>query len=196
MLISVSYTETQFSALKSELKELQHRPKAARASSKRALVELLAGELLRGRKLGYSLKELAELVGKHGVEIRPDLLGQYLRASSKESTSEKPVARSLTTSKVPRRSEDKSADTKASSTSPEAEAPTKVVVKTAETPQVSNEKREGIKGTFVGKNIETGSSGITDRSGKTDTNATPQGLQRGKAVSSGGFTPRPDTDDI
>jgi len=81
----MTLTAEKIEQLRTKLEELPKAEKAARPQTKRSLVGELAPQLEAAKLRGYTLKDLAELLGKEGVSIHPAMLGQYLRAVKKES---------------------------------------------------------------------------------------------------------------
>ncbi len=168
-------TKEELQALQEELLALPEK-RRERRESKRQVIEEIAAALAVGRRRGYRLQDLVMILERHGITMSSATLGQYLREQSA-------MKRKTRSAKAP------------------AAKPTPGV-DTAKEPRTETSKKADAKMKAAGgkpaKATTKASGGIpASATGKHDVPAQPHAAERGNAAtSSGGFTPRRDTDEI
>ena len=150
--------------------------------TKRVMVETLAKELQRLIKLGYTRRDLAALLARHGVEIHPNMLGQYIRDSKQD--------RSRSMTRKARLATGNSQAAEVGKATPEATG-----AANAGSPAPVKPGAQGVA-KAAQKQAKDQPAAQPVKSGKTDTSNGSSDTKRDQAVSSGGFTVRSDSDDI
>lgn len=146
------------------------------------MVEALAKELQRCIKLGYTRKDLAELLSRHGVQIHPNMLGQYIRDSKKDRSHHIDMKRRVATrnNDVAKKGAVMLDGTGAS---------------VIESPTLTKSGTQGVE-RAAHKQVKDHQAQEPVKSGKTDASNRSNAKIRDHAASSGGFTVRSDSNDI
>ncbi len=101
----IRYTKDQIEKLKEEMRKAPkiEKKKLTNDASKAEAIRLLSPEIRRMQKRGYTLTEIREFLGKHGMPVSKPTLATYLNRAGKasdeaternlaEDTEAKPVA--------------------------------------------------------------------------------------------------------
>lgn len=187
-------TKEELQALQEELLALPEKQRQRR-ESKRQVIEEVAAALAVGRRRGYRLQDLVMILERHGISMSTATLGQYLREQTAMKRKARP-ARALTTKAKPVVDEsEKPRSEESGSKGPQSDAAGNTPEARSPAPRDAMMKAPGGMLAKAATAVRGGTPASV--TGKNDVPAQPQASERGNAAtSSGGFSPRRDTDEI